>query len=70
MRGRYARERGVWYLTPARARKWALLFDAGFSCVDASVRRGKSQRFTHPNHKRRLTLQDASTCAQIMKGTQ
>ena len=69
MRGRFARARGVWYMTPARAKKWELLYGAGFRIVDCNARKGKAQKFTHPNHRRKLTLQDASTCAQIMKGT-
>lgn len=31
LRGRLARSSGAWYLTPARAQKWRLLFLGGYS---------------------------------------
>ncbi len=50
LRGRYAQEQHCWFLTPARAKKWQALYDAGFAAVLVKSNRGSFWRFNkHPD---------------------
>ena len=48
LRGRYARETHCFYLTPSRARKWELLYKAGFCARQRRCGHDYVWRFAHP----------------------
>lgn len=63
--GRYAREGRCFYMTEAKARRWELLYRAGFSAERGMFRGEYRWKFTHPARRGGMKVGEATWVARI-----
>ena len=68
LHGRWARGSGVFFITPARAKKWEVLFRAGFTAIKVNNNTDPVWRFVREGFTEKFPLHDAMKIARVLNG--